>query len=58
MLELLLLGDVLDTYTNDKLVGTIEIEGSNYDLNKILDRYRTLLQEFLSPYVIDKNSKE
>lgn len=58
MLELLLLGDIIDTYKCYKHDGVTNIEGKNCDNDEILNRYTTLLQEFISPYVIDKNSKE
>lgn len=57
MLELLLLGDILDTY-NDKSNGIIKIEGIKCDYTEIINRYQTLINEFISPYVIDNNSKE
>lgn len=52
MLELLLLEDIMDTYKCYKHDGVTNIEGQNCDNSKILNRYITLLQEFLSPYVI------
>ena len=58
MLELLLLGDIIDTYKCYKHGRVTNIEGQNYNNNEILNRYTTLLQEFISPYVIDKNLKE
>lgn len=58
MLELLLLADIIDTYLDNALMDTIEIEGAYCDFKKILSRYRTLLREFISPYVIDNDSKE
>ncbi len=58
MLELLLLEDIMDTYKCYKSDGVTNVEGKNCDNSKILNRYTTLLQEFINPYVIDKNSKE
>ena len=58
MLELLLLGDIIDTYKCYKRGGVTNIEGQNYNNDEILNRYTTLLQEFISPYVINKDSKE
>ena len=58
MVELLLLGDIIDTYNCCNSGRVASIEGKDYDSIKVLNRYSILLQEFLSPYVIDKNSKE
>lgn len=52
MLELLVLGDILDNY--DKYEDGILVANSiGYDGNKIEERYEQLLGEFLEPYVTD-----
>lgn len=58
MLELLLLSNVLNNYFCDRRTKVIKLNGKEYDYDKIYKRYRILMEEFLSPYVIDKNSKE
>ena len=36
----------------------IVLDGKEYDLRKINERYEELAEELLSPYVINKDSKE
>lgn len=56
MIELLVLGDFISTYNIRRKKDYIE--GKMCDGQKICERYCTLAKEFISPYVIDKNSKE
>lgn len=56
MLELLSLAHILDNWgTSGK---NIIIEGKEYSWIKIYDKYIMLVKELISPYVIDKDSKE
>lgn len=57
MSELLLLSHVLKDYFCD-VRNRIRLNGKEYDWDKIYERYKVLMEEFLSPYVIDNNSKE
>lgn len=57
MLELLLLSNVLDTYFCDRKTNVIRLDGE-YSYDKIYERYKVLMKEFLSPYVINNSSKE
>ena len=36
----------------------IKLDGGEYNYDKIYERYKVLMKEFLSPYVIVKDSKE
>lgn len=58
MSELLLLSNVLDTYFCDRRTNVIKLDGEEYNYDKIYERYKVLMKEFLSPYVIVKDSKE
>lgn len=58
MLELLLLSYVLDTYFYDRRTNVIRLDGEEYSYDKIYERYKVLMREFLSPYVINNSSKE
>lgn len=58
MLELLLLSYVLDTYLYDRRTNVIRLDGEEYSYDKIYERYKVLMKEFLSPYVINNSSKE
>lgn len=58
LLELLLLSHVLNNYFCDRKTNTIKLEEKEYDYNKIYRKYKVLMGEFLSPYVIIKDSKE
>lgn len=58
MSELLLLSHVLNNYFCDRKTNVIKIEEKYYSYDKIYERYKVLMKEFLSPYVIDNNSKE
>lgn len=53
--ELLALLMILGSYKGNE---PIEYEGKSYDITKMRERGCELMQEFLSPYVIDKSSKE
>lgn len=57
--ELLLLSHVLRNYYCDvRNRNIIRLNGKEYDYDKIYERYKVLMEEFLSPYVISKDSKE
>lgn len=58
MLELLLLNEVLSEYYYNYARNRIRLNGKEYDRDKLCERYNTLMEEFLSPYVIDNDSKE
>lgn len=59
MSELLLLGHVLRNYYCDvRNRNIIRLNGKEYDYDKIYERYKVLMEEFLSPYVIIKDSRE
>ena len=49
MLEFLSLAEILNNWNKSNEI---------YDLNKVYDKYKSLAKELLSPYVINKNSKE
>lgn len=53
--ELLALLMILGSYEGNE---PIEYEGELYNTIKMRERGCKLMQEFLSPYVIDKSSKE
>lgn len=53
--ELLALLMITGSYKGNE---PIEYQGELYDIVKMRERGCELMQEFLSPYVIDKNSKE
>lgn len=53
--ELLALLMILGSYEGNE---PIEYEGKLYDIVKIRERGCELMSEFLSPYVINKSSKE
>lgn len=57
MLELLLLNHVLKSFCYNPN-HTITISGKVYDYDKIYKRYLILMDKFLSPYVINNDSKE
>lgn len=57
MSELLLLSHILNNYYRD-VKDRIRLNGKDYDYNKIYGRYKVLMEEFLSPYVIDNDSRE
>lgn len=59
ILELLLLSHVLENYFLDRRTNTIQIDDKEYcNYDEIHNRYKVLMKEFLSPYVINKDSKE
>lgn len=59
MSELLLLSHVLrDYYCDIRNRKIIRLNGKEYDYDKIYERYKVLMEEFLSPYVIDNDSRE
>lgn len=49
MLEFLSLAEILNNWNKSNEI---------YDWNKVYDKYKSLAKELLSPYVINKNSKE
>lgn len=53
--ELLALLMILGSYKGNE---PIEYKGKLYDIVKMRERGCELMSEFLSPYVINKNSKE
>lgn len=53
--ELLALLMIIGSYKGDE---PIEYQGELYDIVKMRERGCELMQEFLSSYIIDKNSKE
>lgn len=57
MLELLLLNHVLKAfyYNSDH---TVTVGDKVYDYDKVYKRYLILMDKFLSPYVINNDSKE
>lgn len=57
MLEFLSLAEILRNQAvtrRDEII----IDNMAYDCNEVYLKYRSLAKELLSPYVIDKNSKE
>lgn len=58
MSELLLLSHVLDNYFCNRETNMIKIGEKYYNYDKIYERYKVLMKEFLSPYVINNDSKE
>lgn len=62
MLELLILNSVLSELPEKEFKrdsGILKLNtGEVIDGNKLYERYCELIKEFLSPYVINKNSKE
>lgn len=62
MLELLILNSVLSELPEKEFKkdsGILKLNtGEVIDGNKLYERYYELIKEFLSPYVINKNSKE
>lgn len=58
MSELLLLSHVLNDYFRNDVRHRLRLNGKEYDYNKIYERYKVLMEEFLSPYVIDNDSRE
>lgn len=62
MIELLVLGFILknlDITKYDTTTGILKSDdGTNYNMDKILNRTKALIEEFLEPYVIESNSKE
>lgn len=57
MLELLLLNHILKAfyYNSDH---TVTVGDKVYDYDKVYKRYLILIDKFLSPYVINNDSKE
>lgn len=51
MSELLLLSHVLNNYYRD-VKDRIRLNGKEYKYDEIYERYKVLMEEFLSPYVI------
>ena len=59
MTELLLLMWCLDGLENEnEVLEETELNGTYYNLHEMIHRRDTLLKEFLSPYVINKDLKE
>lgn len=56
MLEFLSLAEILNHWT--VRCNKITIDGVEHDWNRVYSKYITLAKELLSPYVINKNSKE
>ena len=57
MLEFLSLAEILNNWTSTRK-GEIRIDDTIYNWDTIYNKYKSLSKELLSPYVIDKNSKE
>lgn len=55
MLELLVLNEILKAVTDS--TKNIEVCGKEYDLCKLTNRTKILLEEFLEPYVIESDPK-
>lgn len=59
MLELLILDKVIfNVGRYNRELNVIALSDYKYDWNKLEERYKLLVQEFLEPYVIESNSKE
>lgn len=59
MLELLVLSEVLTDVGNCNTEFSIRTYNENqYDNDKLEQRYRCLMEEFLEPYALDSTSKE
>lgn len=55
MLEFLMLSIIGKAINDD---GTLCIEGKQYDVEKMNNRFVEIAKEFLEPYAINSNSKE
>jgi hypothetical protein len=55
MLELLILGDIFKQYDEDTMYK--KFIDTNYDIDKLDNRYFELGKEFLTPYALDKTEK-
>lgn len=59
MLELLILDKVIfNVGRYNRELNVIALSDYKYDWNKLEERYKLLVQEFLEPYVIESYSKE
>lgn len=58
MLELLLLERLLEIALSDDYEEIVNINGIDYNTEKMKKRLNDLLEEFLEPYVIESDSKE
>ena len=59
MLELLILDKVIfNVGRYNRELNVIALSNYKYDWNKLEERYKLLVQEFLEPYVIESYSKE
>lgn len=59
MLELLVLSKILTDVGNCNIEFNIRTYNRNqYDNDKLEQRYRCLIEEFLEPYALDSTSKE
>ena len=59
MLELLILDKVIfNVGRYNRELNVIALNDYKYDWNKLEERYKLLVQEFLEPYVIESYSKE
>lgn len=59
MLELLVLSEILTDVGNCNIDFSIRtFNGNQYDNDKLEQRYKCLIEEFLEPYALDSTSKE
>ena len=59
MLELLVLSKILTDVGNCNIDFSIRtFNGNQYDNDKLRQRYKCLIEEFLEPYALDSTSKE
>lgn len=59
MLELLVLSEILTDVGNCNIDFSIRtFNGNQYDNDKLGQRYKCLIEEFLEPYALDSTSKE
>lgn len=56
MLEFLSLAEIMSNW--DIMYSGIVTDEKEYNLEKVYERYKELAEELLSPYVINKDSKE